>query len=413
MANPYPSPKKTPRKTTKSRKRKLSTSTSKKRKRIIKRRIRYKRYAKNARPINVAADREGNSRSYKKQKVTRSQQKLINKRFKNGYSPFINRSVDVLQLTQEVPNKAKWIWRCNNGIDLIKFAFSKFPLENNNTGATISPAQNSLNSVSQEQSIYFGQQKYTYEIRNPCNYDINLVIYDIVYKSDTDSDVGSTQVETLAESTSINILGDNPLGLISRGLNSLIAQQVPSASTGTTIVADPNSLTSSDRLRVNIKPTDSYPFNIYCKIVKKHTFRLQPGATMKHTFVHRPKAMITRGYLSYKYSQYFTGTGTGASNVNIGIKDFSSGCLFKVWGQVLNSGTDDTSTTPNNRNLVTLGSGNIALYENVETKWYTMDNKYSYIFNTDGSWNPTATDYAKLENPTDIVVQTIEDVNDS
>lgn len=410
MANPYPTPKRTP-KAPKSRKRNVSTQTIKKRRKIRKRKIRYKRYAKNARPINVAADREGNSRSYKKQKVTRSQQRIINKRFKNGYSSFINRSVDVLQLTQEVPNKAKWIWRCNNGIDLIKFAFSKFPLENSNVGSTVAPGQTSPYSMSQDQSIYFGQQKYTYEIRNPCNYDINLVIYDIVYKSDTENLVTSNQIETLAESTALTGMPDDPINLIIRGLNSLIGKQVPSASTGTTIVGDPNSLTSSDRLRVNIKPTDSYPFNIYCKIIKKHTFRLQPGATMKHTFVHRPKAMITRGYLSYKYSKYFEGTGSGASNVNIGIKDFSSGCLFKVWGQVLNSGTDDTSTTPNNRNLVTLASGNIALYENVETKWYTMDNKYSYIFNNDSSWNPTATDYAKLENPTDMVVQTIEDVD--
>lgn len=408
MANPYPTPKKSP-KAPKSKKRNVSTQTIKRRRKIRKRKIRYKRYAKNSRPINVAADREGNSRSYKKQKVTRSQQKIINRRFKNGYSPFINRASDVLQLTQDIPNKAKWIWRSNNGIDIIKFAFAKFPQETSTTGGDLLTANTSLYKSSQDQSIYFGQQKYTYEIRNPCNYDLNLVIYDIVYKCDTDNEINSVQLETSTEATAMTGTPDDPISLIYRGISGVVGGQVSTDNSSRYIVADPNSLGPANVQSVTVKPTDSYPFNIYCKIIKKHTFRLQPGATMKHTFVHRPKAMISRGYLGYKYKQYFYGTETDAANVNIGIKDFSSGCLFKVWGQVLNSGTDDPTANPNNRNLVTLASGNIAIYENIETKWYSMDNKYSYIFNSDKSWNPSSTDYAKLENPTDIVVQTIEE----
>lgn len=415
MANPYPTPKKSPR-APKSRKRNVSTQTVKKRRRIKKRKIRYKRYAKNSRPINVAADREGNSRSYKKQKVTRSQQRIINKRFKNGYSPFINRAVTGLQLTQNIPNKAKWIWRCNNGIDLIKFAFAKFPREAGTVSADTVSGTSNYYLTSQDQSIYFGQQKYTYEIRNPCNYDLNLVIYDIVYKCDTDNEVTNNQIETETETSALTGKPDDPINLINRGLSGVTGYNVSTATASSTIVSDPNSIGSSanySEQNVTVKPTDSYPFNIYCKIIKKHTFRLQPGATMKHTFVHRPKAMLTRGYLGYKYKQYFAASETDATNVNIGVKDFTSGCLFKVWGQVLNSGTDDPSETSNLRNLVTFASGNIALHETVETKWYTMDNKYSYIFNNDSSWNPAAADYAKLENPTDMVVQIIEDVDDN
>lgn len=417
MANPYPSPKKTPKKSksnyTNSKKRKSSTKLSRKSKRSRKAKL-YKRYFKKSKPINVAADREGNTRSYKKQKVTRSQQRIINKKFKNGYSPFINRVVNTLQLTQDIPNKAKWIWRTGNAINLIKFAFSKFPSEASVTGNSLAPTTSQY-IMSQNQTIYFGQIKYTYEIRNPCNYDLNLVIYDIVYKCDTDNEVSNNQIETKAEATALTGIPDDPISLISRGMYQVLGHNIPSATTNTVIVADPSNIpvTSSevDKQNVSVKPTDSYPFNIYCKIIKKHTYRLQPGATMKHTFTHKPKAMLTRGYLGYKYRQYFSGTETGATDVDIGIKDFTSGCLFKVWGQVLNSGTDTTASTPNNRDLVTLGSGNIALYETIESKWYTMDNKYSYIFTGDNSWNPTEVQYGQLENPTDVTIKLVEDVN--
>lgn len=386
-----------------------------------------KKYFKKAyygRAINVKADSEGYSKTKKAVKPTKQQKRIISNRFKNGYSPFIDRATDVIQLTEategagndlvSLVNKAKWIWRTNSNLNLIRKAFNSYP------DASVAPATKLSDTIgdlyinSSEQSVYFDKIKNFYEILNPTNYDMNLVIYDIVYKEDTFkglvenrySENGYPKIENW------DINGDDPIGLINEGLQAVTGSQVGAYPTTTAdegnLVATPTNLTLNS---INTKPTDSYPFNIYCKIIKKHTFRLQPGATLQHKFVYQPKALINRGYLGYKYSRYlsnkkYSTTSTNVSTVldaankysiehsykdNIAVKDFTCGCLFKFWGQVAGSGNDSQ------RSQVATLPGRLMLKETIETKWYAMDQRFNYVFNNENMWDAA-------ENTNDIEV---------
>ena len=98
---------------------------------------------------------------------------------------------------------------------------------------------------------------------------------------------------------------------------------------------------------------------------------------------------MTKGYFGYKYQPHLNNTAT--SN-DIGIKDLTSGCLFKFWGQVAGSGNDS------NKTYVTTLSGKLMFKETIDVKWYCIDEKYTYSFKTVKSqYSPTAEDIAKLE----------------
>lgn len=390
-------------------KRKRRTSTTKKNRIYKKSRLRNWSYKKRAKKlakyrsnsvINVANDKEGLSRSYHKQKVTRSQQRIINKRFKNGYSPMKVYLTDHLQLTSKTEvNKCKWIWRTKNTLGAIVEYFLKFPIESNATGGTLSIGDYYRNS--QDQSIYLSSYKYIYDIMNPTNYDMDLIIYDIVYKQDT-SDVHCNDAywENNGTGGSSNVLVDtsaynkgtncyeNPIALINTGMNSL--EYSTNAAIAT--VADPTQVTFDS---LNAKPSDSYPFNIYCKIVKKHRYRLQPGATMTHIFTHKPKCLFNRGYL-YKYKIDLNDNTTSLNDLssdNRAIKDITSGCLFKFSGQILNSGEDAEKARVLN------ASGKLVIKERVEIQWYAMNSRFTYIFNRENNWDGTVSGgTSKIDN---------------
>lgn len=395
--------------TSPSKKRKVSKKSSKKRKfsKAQKKTIRnlYKKSYKNKRSpqvINVAEDKEYTSKSYKKQRVTKHQQRLINKRFKNGYSPFILNKSDVLQLTGKYDiNKCKWIWRSQNTLKLIVDNFQLLPQESKAPGAQSTVGNYYINSP--EQSLYFGKFKYKYEIMNPTNIDMNLVIYDIVYKEDTlrphaDSAYyeSISSFNNLPDQTSsitpipLNDDYSNPIALIMRGYEKEFLGN------SNAFISD-SIAPSYDS--INSRPTYSYPFNIYCNIVKKHEYRLQPGATMTHVFTHKPKCLMNKGYL-YKYSDDLSN-----NNVTLGIKNFTSGCLFKFWGQLGNSGDDSE------KGQVLTQSGKLVIKEYFTANWYSMDNKYKYIFNDETAWNASNANIDKTEVINNANVKEITEMN--
>lgn len=398
----FPTPRATPKSST-SKKRK-SSRTSLRRHKKIRRTFNLKKRAKklakirSGKVINVANDKERLSKSYLKQKVTKSQQKAINKRFREGYSPFIKNITNQLQLTSNSEvNKCKWIWRSYGHLSDVVDAFKTFPTDTNVSGSSAVIGVDYYIS-SQEQSIYFNQFKYIYEIMNPTNYDMDLIIYDIVYKQDTldnhcnnayweSSTSNNNALAVPSQYNSNNNIYENPIALINTGCHG----GAYGTGSGVNIMISSSMLSDPTNIEfdsLNMKPTYSYPFNIYCKIIKKHRFRLQPGSTMTHVFTHKPKCMFNRGYL-YKYKNTVS---NAVQDDYRAIKDLTSGCLFKFSGQILNSGSDTDVTQVLN------AAGKLVIKERLEIKWYAMNSKFSYIFNSENNWNGTVSGTSKLAN---------------
>lgn len=396
----YTTPKKSP-------KRKFSSGRVSKSKRT-KKSYSAKKFSKRAaklakragKPINVANDRELNNVIKRKQKVTRTQQKIINKRFKEGYSPFTKIVTNQIQITNDDGyNKAKWIWRAAATLDFVRECFHYFPMDNSSVGAPLTTSGYYVKS--QEQSIYVGKITMQYEILNPTNVDMNLVIYDIVYKDNTinsaDSDYNSVNVASN---------DDNPINLMFRGYNNVSGHMLSTGQTSSsaTVVSDPSALDIND---INVKPSKSYPFNIYCKILKKQIFRLQPGATMTHIFKYDPKALINLGYMGYKFKEYFSNSSTDANFATLkpAMKDVTCGSLFKFYGQISATGDDS------NREQVANIAGKLAIKENIRYKWYAMDNKFNYEFRVNNQWTPTPGDENKMEVVNDMAVHPVQETN--
>ena len=340
------------------------------------------RKAKGNKIINVKNDQEVKTRTFVKKKVTKQQQKLINRRFKNGFSPFVDTIVSTLQEVTPAANQCKWLWRSNNGLDYVSKAFKNFPQDIKTPGST--GATTNIYQLSQEQAIYFGMFEYKYEILNPTNYDMNLVVYDIVYKKDYLSEVGNANL------VGLDVTEDNPISLIHNGLGSV-------SDAGSAIVtADPTAKTISD---IALNPTESYPFNIGCKVIRKHTYRLQPGATMVHKFVHKPKNLMTRGYYGYNFRKDIN------DENNVSVKDLTSGCLFKFWGQIANTNNTDPNDDDAEFEVANL-SGKLAFKEYYTAKWYCMDEKYTYTFRVGNGWSPTDAELAKLEVINNMTIKT-------
>lgn len=368
------------------------------------------------RAINVKEDREGYSRTYKKQKVTKQQQRKINRRFKGQYSPF--KDVFEAGFQETIPQatgKCKWTWRCYNNLEYLSRSFRNWPLFNSVPGSQ--SINNSLITSSyansQSQAVYFNKFKMTYEIFNPTNYDMNLVIYDLVCKQDTVNSVANANWNVY-ETTAANAGHSDPIALIEQGLSSQYGYYPGETlqDGAHPIVTDPTQKTIYD---ITLKPTESYPFNIYWTIVKKHTFKLQPGATLTHKFIHKPKALLTRGYWGYRYSE---NSAPNDSSKNKGIKDISSGCLFKYWGQVAGTG-DTTGSGPDgtgNYDLsqthtdVTTLSGRLMFKEYIDNRWYCMDPKYTYTWKTNvTSYKPR--DEEELEVINDTTIKKADDAD--
>ena len=407
----YPSPRKTPRKRRNSgssitakrartrrtrgfRVRRVSRLVSARR-RNFKKTGRKKRFIINfpgGKAINVKEDREGFTKTYHRQPVTQQQQKIINKRFKNGYSPFRDFIESKFQLTADgAVDQAKWVWRTINTLNYIVKMWQAYPLPTDTVGNISTTASNTYN-YGQEQAIYINQFSYRYEIYNPTNYDMNLVIYDIVYKDDTDYKCDNAYIDGSSDSlNSAYNANNNPIALIAEGLEAKAAY----VGTGTSIsplnyagVSDPNAKTITD---ITLKPTESYPFNIRCKIIKKHTYRLQPGASMVHKFIHKPKCLLNRGYYAYRYGKALNASPTGtspnlvaSSTRDIGLKDITSGCLFKVWGCI--TGTGDSTTNNTSRHLEVCNlTGKLMIKEQITAKWDAMDQRFTYTFKTNNA----------------------------
>ncbi|OUM64020.1 hypothetical protein PIROE2DRAFT_9323 [Piromyces sp. E2] len=300
--------------------------------------------------------------------------------FKNGYSPFKESIQGRFQLTTDaVYNKAKWIWRTVNSLNYIQKIWKSVPEPDGDQapGATIATGSDYY-KFGQDQSVYINAFKYRYEIYNPTNYDMNLVIYDIVYKIDTDYHVKNAYYENDSSRENYSTTDtQNPMSLMFAGTSygNIRYSETSGQSVG---ISDPTAKIIQD---ITLKPTESYPFNIHCKIIKKHTYRLQPGASMTHKFIHKPKCLLNRGYYMYKYAKNLnavdvvSNTNQEAATRDIALKDITSGCLFKVWGCV-------TGTSSSDHNEVVNLTGKLMFKEYVEVRWDVMDSKYTYTFVT-------------------------------
>lgn len=392
-----------------------SSSSSSKRKRTTKRRktstkrrkglygrIKWNRVKKahnfkysGGRTVNVKNDSEIYNKTKFTLPVTNRQQKIINKRFKEGYSPFERNLVKQIQLTNFTEtNKAKYIWRTYSTLDLIRKAFEYFP-QDSSTPGTVTSASSDTYLKSEEQSVYINAVSNSYEILNPTNYDVTMVVYDIVYKEDTTYSAGNYHMEDLSALTSVR---QDPIHLIKTGLDNF-SGHMESAGTETTSVIVGDSVQSTLALdSIEVKPTMSYPFNIYCKIIRKQTFRLQPGATMTHLFKYRPKALINRGYL-YKYKNFFE----AGNSEDIAIKNLTCGSLFKIYGQLANTG--DNTLVGNVANL----AGRLCIKERTKVNYYCMDNKYKYIFKEGTEFTPENPNQMEIVN--DMEIKPAQEIN--
>lgn len=398
MINPnriYPTPDMSPSKTKITKKGKTSKKKSvrydKKANKLLKKNLR--RWRKNGYRgvINVKNDNEFYNKIVRRQKLTKTQRRKVRNRFRNGYSPFEINNINQIQITKNVANNHyKYIWRTCGGLKLLDTMFKKYPYAPNASGSTL---DNGLGYIkSQEQSIYISEIKFEYDILNPTDYDMSLDIYDIVYKDDTYQVNESSYYEDNDNKTNA---GQDPINLFYSGQYSI--QKSSGSVIGYGYVADPMQIAFDD---IGSKPTDSYPFNIYCKIHKKQTFRLQPGATMKHVFKWKPRSLINLGYL-YKYRDYLL-----ADNlVDIALKNITCGSMFRIIGQISGTGSDA------NRNQVANCIAKLALKENLKIKYYCMDQKFNYIFKNDNSWTPNAVEMNQMEVVTNMNVRPVQEIN--
>ena len=108
--------------------------------------------------------------------------------------------------------------------------------------------------------------------------------------------------------------------------------------------------------------------------------------------------------MGYKYKEYF---GSSESK-NLGIKDFTCGCLFKTWGQIDNSGSTSYSRSYDRSNNY---SSKIAFKEEISVKWYCMNSKYNYIFEQDNSWAPEEKIVLKWKLLNDVTIKTMNSIN--
>lgn len=323
---------------------------------------------------NVKADVDGKTYTIKKQKLSKQQKRKIRKRFRQGYSPFTDKYEAGIQDTMpQNTNSCKWIWRCHQNLSNISDIINRMPSDTNVPGIT-TPGDYNINAETQQ--VYFGKIKVRYEIVNPTNYDMNVVIYDVVCKEDTDNGCDSF-IATYRQPNMGSSSLDNPISQMYTSTNTVLGYSNASATASDSVlVADP---TNQSIFEIDYYPTQAYKFNVYWNVIGKKTLKLQPGATHIHTFIYSPRCLMSKGYYGYKY-KYKINNNT-ASPYFSGVKNFTCGSLFKVWGGVAgtaassySSGTDNTEP----HNVVSL-SGRIQMKEWKEINYYYMDNKYRFV----------------------------------
>lgn len=402
-----------------SRKRKYtSRTTSRKR---IKNRIKYpiktkkikKRRKTNFKMLNVKADRDGRTNTKYTQKVTKQQQRKINKAMKTGYSPFkVNYDSTYQDTIPDQTNQAKYVWFSDNLLSTINNAFKNWPVATSIAGQdTLVDSNIGYYVKSQNQQVYFYKNTMRYEIQNPTNYDVNLVIYDIVCKQDTEksasfqwfsSPLEYSGTKTTTERLDTSTLAD-PITLMKLGSESVIQTNNSYDVQDPVIVSDPTQNKLQD---INYTPTQAYPFNIYWKIVGKKTIKLQPGATHIHTFKFKPKALWNRGYFGYRYMDSDRAL---SEKETMGIKDFTYGSLFKFWGQTAAEADSGVAEVGGSTFFVqehykaTSLSGRIAIKQYSTAKYYCIDDKYTYTFTSHNSWKPGDEEALPLPTETNIV----------
>lgn len=360
---------------------KLSKKTTKKYK------PRYKNKYNKTRPsrknfrkyINVKADVDGRSRTYYKQKVTKKQQKRINYAMKSGFSPFVYKEEEGVQETiPQNTNRAKYIWRCHNALKYISKQFTTTPPSGLETVNSDYSSTGTYVANGPDVQLYFSDFVTRYEILNPTNYDMNLIIYDVVCKADTPYNT-TNKIATYDNDTS-STTSSTPIDLMKRNLTS-ISVDVPEDESSTLGVGV-SDYTNTDLFDIQYKPTSSYAFNIHWTVVGKKYIKLQPGASHYHIFTHKAKALMSRGYWGYKYYNLL-GDET-ANNSNIGVANITSGTLFKFWGGV--AGTSDSSRNPTIGNMGQIQSqvlnlsGRLMFKEFFQGKWYRIDPKLTYVY---------------------------------
>lgn len=344
--------------------------------------------------INVKNDVTRYTKTYYKQKVTNQQQKKINRRFKDENNPFTYKAeYPIIDTVPQTTDTCKWIWQCHTGKDYLDTAWEKWinPGSGTVNAYNLDRSDPTVVVINQEQAIYFHTFKSKYEILNPTNYDMHVDIYDIVCKKDTYGKVTSAvySVQDFNDPTDpVNLPQSNtysdPVAMMNKGLEGALR-----GITSNYAVGDSTNMQLFD---LQMTPTKSYPFNIYWTIVGKKRVTLQPGASMYHTFVHKPKALVQRGYWGYKF-QYQNNPS------NCAIEGITSGTLFKVWGQLagdthsstINASDSTTEIVQDNYKAVVNLSGRIALKNFFTAKHYCMQPKAKYMFKyTDpNKWVPS------------------------
>lgn len=371
--------------------------------------------------VNVKADSERWTKTYYKQKVTKQQQRKINKRFKNDAASKIVYENDY-PITETIPqqmNTCKWIWFSHNSLSFVKSAWDSFvmPQGMGLLGST-QVAGNPLQPIAnKEQAIYFNKISSKYEIFNPTNYDMNVVIYDVVCKEDHTRPQLTNMNKPLV-SISENITSDvtgnysNPIALMYQGL-----QGVQEPNSGYQVGRDS---TGESIFDVTFKPTSSYPFNMTWTVVGKKTVRLQPGASFNHKFTYKCKNLMNRGYYGYQYAEKLNTNynGTLVTNAtNTPVKGFTCGSLFKVWGQISGSttnaiqavGLEEIPIQSHPGGVVNL-SGRIMIKEWYKVEYYNCEPKYSFkVKQTTSTWRPT--DEEELCVPTTVNTEFVDDMD--
>lgn len=372
---------------------------------------------KSRRSINVANENEVYTTTFKRTRTSKKKRNMLRKLFRTGYNPFTYRGTSGLQLTETTRfNKCKWIFRGALGLNQVKEVMRN-QIGDQVIGNTLPVDNTYVKSGNNYCCFYTSVLKQ--EITNPTNYDMNLVLYDIVYKDDCPyANCARSYFETWnansADSTAENSIGlldsstnvnsGDPISLIHKGLTNMSANASIDSSTASYVVGK-TTAGAIDEIQTN--PTDSHLFNIYCRIVKKKVYRLQPGASLIHKFVFKPKKLMSRGTFGLKYSRYFAnyGSGIGSQDVDIGIKGLTHGTLMKVWGQVVNSGEDDA------RNEVGYVPGKLSVKEFWDIKCYFMDQRGEFIKYENSSWYPTTLNMNKVEVVNDVSLKTIKKTN--
>lgn len=373
---------------------------------------------------NIKSDQERKTYTYYKQRVTKTQQKKINSRFRkdDAQKYVITNDFQWVDTIPQQANCTKWLWVTHNGF---KFVQESFALNPNNTVSTQSTNETQTNSfnktTNQDQAIYFNKFKSVYEIFNPCNYDMNVVIYDIVCKKDTHTDASTTNASEKSVNEPETYYKGDPISLMYHSMNA-VKGPYPAGTGG-----NANTVQLSDNITGSLydeqyKPTESYAFNMHWTIVGKKRIRLQPGATMEHHFTYKAKNLMNRGYYGFQYADFAATPNASTAPSNRALENLTCGTLFKVWGQISGStytkANPDSSTATDmpiiqdNHHAVVNLTGKFMIKENYRQEFYLCNPKITFTqHRTSALWRPT--DEEDLGVPTVVKIEPAQDDTNS